>query len=119
MIFFLMLWTLDLHTVLSVNLPQRSEGIGTGPISNSDSLSLTVPPLSSNASSSSNVLGVICSGIRYGRNLKVNSCRNIFDYLVKSDTQNAFAERDSGIPYDVPLPWRTLSSEAFFHDSSS
>ena len=118
MIFFLILWALYPNTVLSASLPQPSEGVAIGPASNSDSLSLTVPVSSSN-SSSSNVLKIVCSGRKYGKNLKVDSCRNIFGWIRKGETQQTYAERDSGIPFDVPLPWRTLSSETPFHDSTS
>ena len=118
MIFFFILWALYSNTVLSASLLQRSEGIGTGPISNSNPLSLTVPAPSSNSSSSGNVLKIFCGARKYGKNLKVNSCRNIFDFISKDETQETFADRDSGIPFTVPLPWRTLSSETPFHDST-
>lgn len=114
-----MLWALYSNTGLSASLPQRSEGIGTGPISNSNSLLLTALAPSSNSSSSSNGLKIECSGRKYGKNLKVNSCRNIFDFLRKEEEEHTFAERDSGIPFNVPLPWRTLSSKTPFHDSTS
>ena len=118
-IFFLILWALYSNTGLSASPPQRSEGIGTGPTSNSNPLSLTVPVPSSNSSSSENVLKILCSPGKYGKNLKVNSCRNIFDFLAHDEIQRTFAERDSGIPFEVPLPWRVLSSETPFHDSNS
>ena len=119
MIFFLILWALYSNTGLSASPPQRSEGIGTGPISNSNPLSLTVPALSSNSSSSNSGLSILCSASKYGKNLKVHSCRNIFEFLMKDEAQQTFAERDSGMPYEVPLPWRVLSSEIPLHDSTS
>ena len=114
MFFSLMLWAL-LHpnTVLAASLPQRSDRIGsldTGRISSSNLLSPAIPAPSSNFSSG-NVLQIACDSAKFGKNLKVNSCRNIFRYLMRDEVQYTFAERDSGVPHDAPLPWRTLSGE--------
>ena len=55
-------------------------------------------------------LQILCEDRYYGRNLKVKSCRNMFGYLKHDDEVMAFSDRDSGIPYDIPLPLRTYSS---------
>ena len=52
-----------------------------------------------------------CDPIRYGRNLKVKSCRDLFGYLKHDEAQFTFSQRDSGIPHDIPLPLRTYSSK--------
>ena len=113
-LFFLIQWALYSNIVLATTLPQRSERIGnldTGPISSSYLLPPTILAPSSNNTSSGNKLKIACDSTRYGKNLKVDSCRNIFRYLNKDDTQYTFAERDSGVPLDIPLPLRTFSSE--------
>lgn len=115
MFFRLMLWVLYSDTVLAASLPQRSESISSlaaGAIFSSKSLSpANIPaPLNDN-SSSGNKLQIACDARKYGKNLKVNSCRNVFNFLKKDDLQFRFSERDSGVPSDVPLPLRTLSSK--------
>lgn len=112
MVFCLMLWALYSNVVLAASLPQRSERIGNlaaGPTSSSNLLSpATLAPSSYN--SSANLLKIACS-TKWGKNLKVYSCRNIFDWLQTDERQFSFAERDSGLPYQVPLPLRTYSSK--------
>ena len=111
----LILWALCSYTVLAASLPQRSERIGkleTAPISSSNLLSPAIPaPSSSNNTSLGNVVKIACDPRRFGRDLKVNSCRSVFRYLHEDENQFRFAERDSGVPLDVPLPLRTYSSE--------
>ena len=115
MFFCLILWALYSDTVLAASLSRRSESVGSlaaGPIPSSDLLSpanILVP--SSNNSSSDNRLKIACDATRYGKNLKVSSCRNVFNFMKKDETTYTFAERDSGVPNDGPLPLRTLSSK--------
>lgn len=75
---------------------------------------LTLPlntTASHNALSANKKLKIMCDSDRWGRNLKVKSCRDLFGYLAKDDNdQITFAQRDSGIQHEVPLPLRTLSS---------
>ena len=58
-----------------------------------------------------NVLNLRCDPIRFGRNLRVESCRKAFGYISHGDMQTVFAERDSGQPHDFNLPFRVSSSE--------
>ena len=60
---------------------------------------------------SANILKLGCDYNRYGRNLKVKSCRDLFGYLKPDEEQYTFSERDSGIHPDIPLPFRAYSSE--------
>lgn len=60
--------------------------------------------------STSNRLKIGCDSHRYGRNLKVKSCRDVFRYVKYENEQIEFSERDSGISHDVGLPLRTYSS---------
>ncbi|KAL9133627.1 MAG: hypothetical protein Q9175_005189 [Cornicularia normoerica] len=115
MFFHLIPWALCSDTVLAASLPRRPESItgslAAGPISSTDSLSpANIRTPSSNTSASGNLLKIACDGTRYGKNLRVSSCRNIFHFMKKNETQFTFAERDSGVPNDIPLPVRTLSS---------
>ena len=57
------------------------------------------------------VLKINCAPFPYGRNLKVASCRNVFDYIAKDDTPTIFAERGAVQPHDMSLPYRITSSE--------
>lgn len=110
----LILCQLYSYTVLAASLLRRSESIGglaTGPATSSNLLSPANILAPSTTNSSANILKIACDASRYGKNLKVYSCRNVFMYLRKDPTVFVFAERDSGLPCDVPLPFRTLSSE--------
>lgn len=115
MFFCLILWALYSDTVLAASLSRRSESVGSlaaGPIPSSDLLSpanILIP--SSKNSSSDNVLKIACDATRYGKNLKVSSCRNVFNFMKRDETTYTFAERDSGVPNDGPLPLRTLSND--------
>jgi len=73
-------------------------------------LSLTTQQRS-NLPLSQRVLKVQCDADHYGRNLNVRSCTDIFSYMDKDDRQTTFAQRHSGIPKDIPLPWRVLSGK--------
>lgn len=115
MFFYLITWAFYSDLVLAASLPRPSESVDSlaaGPVS---SLNLLSPAntlaLSSNNSSPGNVLKIACDATKYGKNLKVNSCRNVFRFLRRDETRYTFAERDSGVPHDVPLPLRTLSSD--------
>ena len=72
------------------------------------SINITLP--FQNASTPSNVLHLSCDGARFGRDLNVASCRDVFGFLEPNDTQVVFAERNSGIYHDLPLPYRILGS---------
>lgn len=123
MFFYLILWTLYSDAVLAASLPRRSEIIGSlaaRPISPSNLLSpANMLASSSNTSSSGNLLKIACDGTKYGKNLKVNSCRSVFNFMMKNETQFTFAERDSGVPSDISLPLRTLSSKTSIDASAS
>lgn len=113
MLFFLIPWALYSNTLLAASLPQRLESISSLAAGSTTSPSLLSPAIlvpSGTNSSYAAKLKIRCD-VKYGKNLKVNSCRKVFDYLTKNETQFAFAERDSGVPFDVPLPLRTFSSE--------
>lgn len=58
-----------------------------------------------------NILKLRCDPIRYGRNLRSESCRKVFNFIPQDDRQTVFAERDSGQPHDLNLPFRATSSE--------
>ncbi|KAL6716108.1 hypothetical protein ACLMJK_005674 [Lecanora helva] len=81
----------------------------------SPSADLTLPANISRAPSnhpiSAKKLKIICDDQRWGRNLKVKSCRDLFGYLRQGEELYSFAQRDSGIPHDIPLPIRTLSND--------
>ena len=57
------------------------------------------------------ILKINCAPLPYGRNLKVASCRNVFDFIAKDDTPTVFAERGAVQPHDMNLPYRITSSE--------
>lgn len=103
-------------TVLSASIPYPSHVDGSLAAISSASRNL-VPPygilaLANNASLfAGNRLKVECESRRYGSNLKVKSCRDLFGYLGHDDKTFSFSERDSGIPHDIDLPQRTYSSE--------
>ena len=68
--------------------------------------------------SAGNMWSVQCSRIRYGRDLKVESCRKVFNYLGTDDAEVIFADRNSAQPRDVSLPMRTTSSKCPCTESS-
>ena len=119
MLFFLTLWALCLNALLAASLPQRFEPISSLATSSPNLLSPAVLVQPGTNSSFGNRLQISCDAKKYGKNLKVNSCRNIFTYMTKDETQWTFAERDSGVPFDVPLPLRTFSSEIFLDSLAS
>ena len=57
-----------------------------------------------------NTLKLRCDPVRYGRNLNVESCRKVFNFIAPDDTQTVFAERSSVQPHDLNLPFRATSS---------
>lgn len=115
MFFHLVLWALHSGTVLAASLSGRSDSIDSlaaGPTSSSNLLSpANILAPSTNTSSFGAMLKIACDATKYGKNLKVQSCRNVFNFLNKEERQFTFGERDSGVPFDVPLPLRTLSSK--------
>ena len=67
---------------------------------------------SGNTSFSSNSLRVRCDPVRYGRNLRVESCRKAFNYLRAGGTETIFADRSSTLPHDLSLPLRYTGSKS-------
>lgn len=68
-------------------------------------------PFSVNVSTgSSNVLKIQCDGSSFGENLNVASCTKIFNYIDKRVPERVFADRRTGIPADILLPWRIYDS---------
>lgn len=114
-----MLWSLVvallfIHaTTICISLPQVSSDVNSIPSMSPDLSSFSNPSILTFNSSltSGKKLKIGCDAGRYGRNLKVKSCRDLLRLLSHEDEQYKFAERDSGIPYDIPLPLRTYSSE--------
>ncbi len=76
----------------------------------SDNFKINTPFPANVSSGSSNNLKIQCDGNTFGRNLNVASCTNIFNYIHKRDIEKTFAERHSGIPSDMELPWRIYDS---------
>lgn len=64
-----------------------------------------------------NVLKLRCDPVRYGRNLKVESCRKILGFISESDEQSVFADRGSVQPHDSNLPFRATSSKCLIISS--
>ncbi len=58
------------------------------------------------------LLKLRCDPVRYGRNLKVESCSKVFDYMNIDGTETIFADRDSTQPHDLNLPSRATSSKS-------
>ena len=108
------LWALSAYSVLLASLPQHSERNGSLTTESKSSSNLPPPSILSLPGRNSTVdsrLKIVCDKIKFGKNLKVTSCRNVFNYLGRGESQLIFAERLSGVPLDVPLPLRTFSSE--------
>ena len=57
------------------------------------------------------ILKIRCDPVRYGRRLKVESCRKVFNYMDADDAEIVFADRSNLQPHDVNLPFRDTSSE--------
>lgn len=77
---------------------------------------LAVPSVFTNVNTTSppsNAIRIQCDSTHYGHNLNPQSCRNVFQYIAKSDTQTTFSERHTGRPNDLPLPWRIQSGDGF------
>ena len=60
--------------------------------------------------SSGNILKLRCDPVRYGRNLKVESCMKVFNYIEVDDEEFIFAERGSVQLHHLNLPYRVTSS---------
>lgn len=78
-----------------------------------------IPPTLSYALNSSNTYGnrsigdilkFQCDRVRYGRDLKVERCRKLFEDLKADDTQVVFADRNDA-PHGLNLRLRTTSSK--------
>ena len=65
-----------------------------------------------NESASGTLLSVNCDGNRYGSNLNIQSCKNIFRYISKNSEQTTFANRHTGIEAKIELPWRIYDSKS-------
>ena len=115
MFFYLILCTFIANNVLTANLPQHPENIDDLVAKPNSSLDRVSPAntltLSDNTTSSGNVLKIGCNSKKFGKNLKVQSCRNVFNFMGKDEKQFSFAQRNSGLQVDVPLPLRTLSGK--------
>ena len=61
--------------------------------------------------STGGLLMLKCDPVRYGRGLKVESCRNVFTYMKVDETDTVFADRSSAQPHNLGLPFRTTSSK--------
>lgn len=58
------------------------------------------------------LLKLRCDPVRYGRNLNVESCRKVFNYMKEDDTVILFADRSSTQAHDLGLPFRVTSSKS-------
>ena len=68
-------------------------------------------PFAVNVSTGSdNPLKIQCDGSNFGKNLNVASCTKVFNYIDKRVPEKVFADRRTGIPADVLLPWRIYDS---------
>ena len=95
---------------LSANVPSTIVANGSPTTISLESAAPLLPSVSATPYNAG--LRIQCSGNSYGRNLKVNSCRNVFNYLPQNDTQRTFLPREGGGPHSVPLPMRTYSSKS-------
>ena len=82
-----------------------------GPLHNALTSSLLFNNTPNATYTPSNVLRIQCDGIHYSHNLNPSSCRDVFNYIGKSDEQVTFSERHTGRPNDVGLPFRIMSSD--------
>ena len=123
MSFYLIFYTLLSDSVFTASLPRHPESISDLAAKPTSSLNLLSPANilapSSNLSSSENLLKIGCDARIFGKNLKVQSCRNALHFMYRDDRQFRFALRDSGLPADVSLPLRTLSSKTLAELSTS
>lgn len=92
--------------------PRDADDLLQGPVT---SPALTLFENSSAAAgniSHGNVLKLKCDSVRYGRDLKVESCRKVFNFIGQDDTQTVFAERSTVHHHDLNLPFRASSNDA-------
>lgn len=61
--------------------------------------------------SAGRVLQIECNAPRYGKNLKVPSCKKVLRQIAESDRQVVFADRASVVSHEVPLPYRLQSGQ--------
>ena len=57
-------------------------------------------------------LHITCDANSYGQNLKVPSCKKIFNLVDKDERQITFADRTGLARRDLPLPYRLQSGES-------
>ena len=80
-------------------------------ISDQTNQSIPSSPFAVNASLAKK-LQIQCNAPLYGQNLKVSSCKKVFDLIVKDDKQITFTDRARKVPNDLHLPYRLQSSES-------
>ena len=105
--------SISLVCVASLTILPPLQSTAAGPVPNPVALGrpeINQPYPANVSSGSSNVLKVQCDGINYGKNMNVASCRNIFNFIDKRVPERTFADRHTGIPADVLLPWRIYDS---------
>ena len=77
------------------------------------SQTLSYPENSSATYGNASIGGLLmlkCDLVSYGRGLKVESCRSVFNYMKVDDTDTVFADRSTAKPPDLDLPFRSTSS---------
>lgn len=77
------------------------------------SQTLSYPETSSATYGNASIGGLLmlkCDPVSYGRGLKIESCRNFFNYMKVDTTDIIFADRSSAQPHDLDLPFTTTSS---------
>ena len=52
-----------------------------------------------------------CDWVRYGRGLKVESCKSVFNFIKPDNVETVYADRSSAQHHDVDLPVRATSSK--------
>ena len=87
-------------------------------INDQTSQSIPSSPLAINASLAKK-LQIQCNAPAYGRNLKVSSCKKVFDLVIKDDKQILFTDRASLVSHSLNLPYRLQSSESRYSSAFS
>lgn len=63
-----------------------------------------------NTSPPSDILRIQCTS-DYGGSVNPSSCRNVFQYIARTDQETELAQRHTGHPNAIPLPLRFLSND--------
>ena len=95
----LLLATISIH-VLVINALATPDLLSDSPTA------LTSPAANLSADAK---MRITCDANSYGQNLKVPSCKKIFNLVEKDDRQITFADRASLVPKELPLPYRLQS----------